>query len=200
MPLTLRYMRLADVPQVVAIDQVSFKPPWSARSYAYEITESTYSHMVVLEDSEAEQTPSLWQRLLGTPREVQRRILGYGGLWNIADEAHISTIASHLSYRGRGMGEVVLAGMVIKAIYMRAAYIILEVRVSNVAAQNLYKKYQFEIFELKKGYYHSDGEDAYDMRLDLMNAALRNRLLDQYAALKERIPFTDLYTQTPRVR
>jgi [ribosomal protein S18]-alanine N-acetyltransferase len=200
MPLTLRYMRLADVPQVVAIDQVSFRPPWSARSYAYEITESTYSHMVVLEDSEGEQPLSLWQRLLGTPRDVPRRILGYGGLWNISDEAHISTIASHPAYRGRGLGEIALAGMVVKAIFMRASYIILEVRVSNVAAQNLYKKYAFDVFELKKGYYHSDGEDAYDMRLDLVDAERRNRLLDQYAALKRRIPFTDLYTQTPRVR
>jgi hypothetical protein len=48
MTLALRYMRMSDIPQVVMIDQLSFDPPWSARSYSFEVSESNYSHMLVL--------------------------------------------------------------------------------------------------------------------------------------------------------
>jgi ribosomal-protein-alanine N-acetyltransferase len=200
MTLTVRYMRLADVPQVVAIDHQSFNPPWTARSYAYEISESTYSHMMVVEEADTPQPQSFWQRMLGVPPEQLRRIVSYGGLWQIADEAHISTIASHPQLRGRGFGEIALAGMVQKALNQYASYIVLEVRVSNVSAQKLYEKYDFTIFDLKKHYYSNNGEDAYDMRLNLADATSRQRVSQRFAALHQRMPFLDQYTQTARGR
>lgn len=198
--LNLRYMRTSDIAQVVAIDQQSFNPPWTARSYDYEIRESQYSHMIVLEQVDGTPRSSLWQRWFGSRPSSAHRILGYGGLWNIADEAHISTIASHPQYRGRGLGELVLAAMVAKAIHNRAAYVVLEVRVSNTAAQNLYHKYDFKIVETKKGYYHSNGEDAYDMRLDLDNPQTVRAFHERHAALRERIPHHDHYTLAERSR
>jgi ribosomal protein S18 acetylase RimI-like enzyme len=102
--------------------------------------------------------------------------------------------------RGRGFGEVLLAGMIQKAISMHAAYVVLEVRVSNVTAQSLYRKYEFDTIDLKKGYYHNNGEDAYDMRLNLEDTAIRARLESRFATLRQRSPFADAYTQTPRVR
>jgi ribosomal-protein-alanine N-acetyltransferase len=200
MTLTLRYMRLADIPQVVAIDQVSFKPAWSERSYAYEVGESSYSHMVVLENGIPASNSSLWRRIFTTPRETSRHIVAYGGLWHIVDEAHISTIATHPDFRGRGWGEIVLAGMVQKSVTLGAAYVVLEVRVSNTAAQSLYKKYGFEVVDVKKGYYHNNGEDAYDMRLTLQDDATLSRLAARIAALQTRAAYTDLFTQTQRTR
>ncbi len=200
MSLLLRYMRLTDVPQVVAIDQMSFVPPWSARSYAYEIAESTYSHMVVLDQVEAVPNSSLWRRIFGTQREPSHRVVAYGGLWNIVDEAHISTIASHPEMRGRGLGEIVLAGMIQKAITLFATYIVLEVRVSNVAAQNLYRKYDFVTVDVKKGYYHNNGEDAYDMRLDLCDSGVRARFEHRLHELRARVPFEDQFTTVGRER
>jgi ribosomal-protein-alanine N-acetyltransferase len=198
--LTLRYMRLEDVPQVITIDRLSFDPPWSARSYNYEITESNYSHMVVLEHTpEPKQTTGLrrlMQNLSGhAPTETA--VVGYGGLWHIVDEAHVSTIATHPDMRGKGYGEIVLAGMVRRAMTLQAGYIVLEVRVSNTPAQNLYKKWEFEAVDVKPRYYHNNGEDAYDMRLDLRDPARRQRLEERFTALCEQTHLIDHYTADP---
>ncbi len=199
MSLSLRYMQLADIPQVLAIDQLSFDPPWSARSYAYELGESNYSHMSVLElDGESKPVTGLRrlvQNLSGGPSTGERRIVAYGGLWHIMDEAHISTIAAHPAERGHGYGEIILAGMVRRSITLGAGYIVLEVRVSNVAAQNLYKKYEFTILDTKPRYYHNNGEDAYDMRLDLSDPARCQRLEEKFVTLvAQHQPLTDTYS------
>jgi len=198
----LRYMRLADIPQVVAIDKVAFQSPWSARSYTYEVGESTYSHMVVLE-SPVEQPVQGIKKLLhnignGSGTETKEQIIGYGGLWHIIDEAHISTIATHPDWRGKGYGELLLGAMMQRAINLEAAYIVLEVRVSNTVAQNLYHKYGFEKVDVKKRYYRDDGEDAYDMRFHMASEEAMKRFLEHYAATQARHDYQDRYTDTPR--
>ncbi|MBL8163899.1 MAG: ribosomal protein S18-alanine N-acetyltransferase [Anaerolineae bacterium] len=194
--LTLRYMTLADVPQVTAIDRLSFDLPWSERSYAYEINESEHSFMVVLEASR-ELPIAGWRRLLGLNggTRIERRIVGYGGLWNIGPEAHISTIAVHPQARGRGWGEVLLLAMMRRALALRAVEVVLEVRVSNERAQNLYRKHHFRTVGVKQGYYRNNDEDAYDMRLNIENAAARQQIEASYQALYEQHGFHDSYTR-----
>lgn len=202
MNLTLRYMRLPDIPAVVAIDRVSFDPAWSARSYGYEVGESTYSHMLVLEQSDDDKPKQGWRRLVqnlsGNGREPESMIVGYGGLWHIMDESHVSTIATHPDFRGRGWGEILLAAMIRRSIALKASYVVLEVRVSNTVAQNLYRKYEFETITVKQRYYHNNGEDAYDMRLSL--AGNRDYIAGferRYQDLMAKYQFTDLYSRTP---
>ncbi len=192
--LSLRYMRSGDIPQVVAIDNVSFNPPWSARSYAFEVGESSYSHMVVLENGQPGPSVNGWRRWLQPWVRPNGMIVGYGGLWYIAGEGHISTIATHPDQRGRGYGEILLAAMLRRAITLQAEYIVLEVRVSNEIAQNLYTKYEFRTVGTKPNYYRLDNEDAYDMRLDLTDEAMLARFDQRYAALQARIAFVDEYT------
>lgn len=195
-------MQFSDISQVVTIDQASFDPAWSARSYAYEIGESLYSHMVVLERSQ-EQPFTGWRRLFGTyfrAPEIQRQIVAYGGLWNITGEGHISTIASHPAWRGHGYGEIVLAGMIRRALTLEAEYVVLEVRVSNTIAQKLYAKYEFKTVAVKPKYYRNNNEDAYDMRLDITDEAMIARFDRRYAALQSRLPFIDQYTEAPPPR
>lgn len=205
MKLTLRYMALPDIPEVSAIDQVSFDPAWSARSYAYEVSESNYSHMVVLEQGEEEKPKPGWRRLVqnisGNGNESGSQIVGYGGLWHIVDESHISTIATHPQFRGRGWGEVLLAGMIHRSITLKAAYIVLEVRVSNIVAQRLYEKYEFETLAVKPKYYHNNGEDAYDMRLNLEdNPGYITRFERRYEELLAVHQVEDLYSSVPARR
>lgn len=203
MTLTLRYMLTPDIPTVVVIDRMSFEPAWSARSYAHEINESNYSHMCVLEQTR-EVKPNGFRRLLrASAPSMETEIVGYGGLWNIADEAHISTIATHPQYRGRGWGELMLAGMIRKALVLRTSYVVLEVRVSNVIAQNLYHKYGFKIVDTKAHYYSNNGEDAYDMRLYLTGEGSETMIAQfnaRFTSLVQRVGLIDAYTEAQPTR
>jgi [ribosomal protein S18]-alanine N-acetyltransferase len=197
--LTLRYMTLADISQVIEIDRLSFDTPWSPRSYAYEIEESHYSHMLVLEADVVRPNTGWkrWLRSLGssTNPTAEKTIVGYGGLWNIMDEAHISTIATHPYWRGKGWGEILLAAMVRRSLNLSAGYIVLEVRVSNTVAQSLYRKYEFETVDLRPSYYRNNNEDAYDMRLPLPNEAMQTRFSERWQHLLDEHSIVDLYTE-----
>lgn len=204
--LRLRYMQIKDIPDVMDIDHVAFIPPWPERSYRFEINESQISYMVVLEKVEQREITG-WRRLVNNWRgnevehESQALIVAYGGLWKIADESHISTIASHPDYRGNKFGEIILAGMIKRAIILKAEYMVLEVRMSNTIAQELYKKYGFIEHGVKKNYYHHDKEDAYDLRLDLNRDNIEhvNKLIK---ALSKKVDYSDRYSNTlhPRLK
>lgn len=209
MNLILRYMKTYDIKQVAVIDGLSFTPPWPTNSYNFEINQSTVSHMVVLEQSASEPIQpasnkpirrfinQLRKRASSPPG--MRKIVGYGGLWKIADEAHISTIAIHPDFRGNSYGEVLLAGMYYKAITLEADYMVLEVRVSNKVAQNLYRKYNFHNVDTKKNYYRSDNEDAYDMRVNFDDDIITT-FYDLYQTLQQKQPFNDNYSECPHPR
>ena len=211
MSLTLRYMRNGDIRQVATIDVLCFDPPWSYDSYTFEINESNVSHMVVLEQVSGAEPPepvrrqSLLARLRGRGRssestlDVTGTVLGYGGLWKIEDEAHISTIAIDPTWRGHGYGEILLAGMFGKALQLKARFIVLEVRVSNSIAQSLYKKYGFSRVRRRKNYYHNDNEDAWDMRVAL-DRDIRHRFERLYQKLRLQHGFLDTYSRKPRPR
>jgi len=201
MTLVLRYMTMNDIPQVVNIDKWSFSTPWSARTYSYEVTESEYSHMVVLEHV-VEAAPVRRgfrrgvQRLLqslSTPVVPANRLFAYGGLWRVMEEAHISTIASHADFRGRGYGELSLLSMMRRGMTLGADFVALEVRVSNSIAQNLYLKHGFRVQGVKHHYYRDDGEDAYDMRL-YYTQAVCGQIEASYAELRRRHAFIDRYS------
>ena len=202
--LVLRHMRVQDISQVMAIDEVSFKPPWPERSYRFEINESQITHMATLEKMVERPVQGL-RRIFKTIRgdedlvEEQSLVVAYGGIWKIADEAHINTIASHPDHRGNKYGEIVLAGMIRRAINLKADFIVLEVRVSNMVAQKLYRKYGFTIHGVKKDYYHHDKEDAYDMRVDL-TPAYNAQFEKLYDKLHTQITFHDDYAIAPHPR
>ena len=211
MSLTLRYMRLPDIQQVAAIDESCFQPPWARDSYIFEINESRVSHMVVLarqleqplqkRERQNDWLSNLSDLLRGTSRSPNGHgaIIGYGGLWKIEGEAHISTIATHPNYRGNGYGEILLAGMFGKALRLNAEFIVLEVRVSNAVAQGLYQKYGFSRFGRKRNYYRSDNEDAWDMRVTL-DKKTRSRFSGLYKALQDKHEFRDTYSWKARPR
>jgi [ribosomal protein S18]-alanine N-acetyltransferase len=198
-PYVLRYMRLEDVPQVVEIDKLSFTMPWSARSYHFELNDNNSAHMVTLETAgQAKSQPGLWGALRRLGKQQPAGIIvGYGGMWYIEGESHISTIATHPEFRGKGLGEVLLAGMLARSIVLGAEYTVLEVRVSNMAAINLYKKYEFEVVGRRKKYYRDNNEDAFLMNLAPMNEAYRERLNERISALNARVPYLDRFTYEP---
>lgn len=172
LPYLVEPMTLADVEQVMEIEQVAFPTPWSARAYRYEISENKHSTMLVIRPAVVASGPlERWvHRTLGRQNVARRLklakpgpVLGYAGFWLLVDEAHICTIAVHPQWRGRGLGELLLLALIERGIELGAHRATLEVRVSNRIAQELYAKYGFEIVSRRKGYYSDNNEDAYIM-------------------------------------
>lgn len=199
-PFNLRYMTLTDLPQVMQIDRLSFPMPWSPDSYRFELSENQTTHMIVLEHASGRSSRNGWfgtlRRLIGGSASGQ--IVGYGGLWMIAGEAHISTIAVHPDYRGMGLGELLLAGMVGKGLMMNADYAVLEVRVSNQRAINLYQKYGFQITDTRPDYYRDNHEAAHMMNLAPLDTTYQQRFAGLLMSLKERVDYQDHFTGMTR--
>jgi len=190
LPYIVEPMRLADIKEVMEIERVSFPTPWSARAYRHELTENDLSHyFVVRQRRTQESAPGLLSRVRRSLGGGARPpILGYGGFWMMAGEAHISTIAVQPSWRRRGLGELLLAAMLDRAIELGAEIATLEVRVSNIVAQNLYRKYGFEQVGLRRRYYSDRGEDALIMTTErLTSVAFQGRFQRLKQALCEKL-------------
>ncbi|MYB65263.1 ribosomal-protein-alanine N-acetyltransferase, partial [Candidatus Poribacteria bacterium] len=88
------------------------------------------------------------------------KVIGYIVFYVFSGEGHILNIAIDTGYRRRGIGKYLLefALEIIKKNDVEEVY--LEVSVKNTAALELYKKYQFQVFGVRKRYY-SNGDDAY---------------------------------------
>ena len=87
-------------------------------------------------------------------------IVGYGGMWVIIDEAHITNIAVHPDARGIGAGDIIVEALFRICRKQKVTAITLEVRSSNFAAINLYEKHGFEKESIRPRYYEDNGEDA----------------------------------------
>jgi ribosomal-protein-alanine N-acetyltransferase len=158
-------MAVADLPQVMAIERLSFSAPWSERAYRYEIERNDHSVMLVVR-SRRVAGPGGAEGLLRRLHLVRSSlppVLGYGGLWLLVDEAHISTLAVHPEWRGHGLGELLLLSLLDWGARMGAQSATLEVRVSNHIAQGLYEKYWFDVAGRQPRYYSDNNEDAYIM-------------------------------------
>ncbi|RYD03254.1 hypothetical protein N752_20700 [Desulforamulus aquiferis] len=81
-------------------------------------------------------------------------------MWLVLDEAHITNVAVHPEYRGKSIGEALMLEMIQQAIIRGAVRMTLEVRPSNMAARELYKKLGFKEKGLRKKYYTDTNEDA----------------------------------------
>ena len=91
------------------------------------------------------------------------KIIGYGGMYIIIDEAYILNICILPEYRGNGYGKMLLKSMMSYAAKKGALSMTLEVRVSNAIALELYKDLGFTVEAIRPNYYEDTGEDAYIM-------------------------------------
>ena len=96
-------------------------------------------------------------------------------LWLILDEAHIGTIAAHPDYRRLGIGARLLAQALLQASREGAAVSLLEVRRGNLAAQELYRRFGYQVDGVRKHYYRDNGEDAILMSLPDLQSAGRQQ-------------------------
>ena len=192
-------MTVADINEVIEIERQSFSLPWPPNAYKRELQDNRTAHYIVVRRQEPgrpstpppqrqEESRGLFGflRSLGAsnqqaPRQGPPSVYGYAGLWLMVDEAHITTIAVRPECRGRGLGELVLCGLVDTALEVGARILTLEVRVSNTVAQNLYLKYGFKQSGLRRRYYSDNNEDALIMTAENIMAPV---FMNNYKLLK----------------
>ncbi|PFG02791.1 ribosomal protein S18-alanine N-acetyltransferase [Bacillus sp. es.036] len=144
---SFRSMTIEDIEAVMRIEHATFPTPWSRSAFYNEIVINHFATYLLL--------------------EVGKEVAGYCGVWVIIDEAHITNIALHPEYRGMKLGEALLNKAIHFAKSRGALKITLEVRVSNIVAQNLYRKFGFEEGGIRKNYYTDNQEDALVMWVNL---------------------------------
>ena len=185
MPLYIRRLRRADIPQVKQLDREAFPTEWPPTNFPRELENKLAVYLVASTvplpptgAPSAENSP-WWRRLAGWFQKDRENtsdskgskaddIVGYAGMWLLADEAHITSIAAAGGYRRQGIGEALLIALIELAMQRNARVVTLEARVSNTAAQQLYLKYGFQQEGVRKGYYLDNHEDAVIMTTEYL--------------------------------
>lgn len=144
---------LEDVDDLVAIEEACFPIPWSRESIVRELLYNRVASYVGY--------------------KVEGRLVGYAGIWIIADEGHITNLAVLPDYRRQGIGSSVLEALIDLARRANVLLLTLEVRRSNQVAQRLYLKTGFRMVGVRKQYYSDNLEDALVM-VKLMEAGGAN--------------------------
>ena len=116
-------MKDKDIPQVVDIEQRSFKFPKPEAIFR----EDEHKYLLAKDDS---------------------KVVGYIGIEKILDEVHIINMAIDPDYRQQGIGKRLM-----QHVLNDEDVFFLEVRVSNENAKKIYEKYGFKVINTRKGYY-----------------------------------------------
>lgn len=124
---------------IVNISMLSFPVSWSKTSVEEELDNKFARYVVAVKDN---------------------IVVGFGGMWVIIDEGHITNIAVHPEYRRLGIGSMLLEALIDICKLEGCLAMTLEVRKSNFKAQSLYSKYGFLQEGIRKGYYENNKEDA----------------------------------------
>lgn len=189
MPFVIEPMIQDDVQEVSQVERRCFANPWPSSAYRRELRDTEHNYYIVARWRSpramvVEERPRGGLHLLPFVRRFEPPkppILGFGGMWNMLDEAHITTIGVLPEQRGRSLGELLFLTMIDEAIRRHSRWVTLEVRVSNESAQALYEKYGFTRQGLRKRYYSDNGEDAHIMWSPPLN---EGPTLERLAALR----------------
>jgi len=150
MMLTIRGLRSEDVPALIEIERAS----------------PTVAHW-----SESE-----YRKLLASDAMPQRRTLvavqeahavGFAVAKVVAGEWEIENIVVRANSQRQGIGEQLLSRLIQEAKRNGARQILLEVRLQNTAARNLYAKCGFSVVGNRRAYYQDPEDDAVLYRLEL---------------------------------
>ena len=141
LPLVERLQDAADLEAVLAIENETFHNPTTRDWYESELQRPDVCFVYVIRIPEA-------------------RVAGFCAFWKVVDQIHINNLAIHPTFRGRGLGTVLLREVLDAAAGMGAPLATLEVRRSNTAARRLYEHAGFATVGVRTSYYTDPIEDA----------------------------------------
>jgi len=133
-------MDLSHLDEVYVIECQSFAIPWTKNDLRKEMSENKHATYKVAINGD--------------------KIAGYAGMWQVVNEGHITNIAVSENHRRLGIASKLIEALTAHAKAQTLIGLTLEVRVSNEAAINLYKKYGFKPEGIRKEYYADTREDA----------------------------------------
>lgn len=136
-----------DIDSILVVENISFSIPWSREAFIKEISTNSLAYYSVV--------------------ELDKKIVGYAGMWIILDEVHLTNIAIIPEVRGLKLGELLMRYIMGIAKMHKAERMTLEVRQSNRVAINLYNKLNFEKQGIRRDYYKNPVEDAFIMWVNL---------------------------------
>jgi ribosomal-protein-alanine N-acetyltransferase len=139
-PVRLSILRRRHLRSVLRIEGQVYPRPWSFALFMSELQMRTTRYYV-----------GAW---------VGPELAGYAGMMLVADEGHVVNIAVDPVWQRRKVGTRLLANLASAALARGCRHLTLEVRVSNTAAQGLYRRFGFNVEGLRKNYYTDLGEDA----------------------------------------
>ena len=135
----IRSARPQDLPALEAIEQACFAIPWSREALRSALEDNAFSRFLLCETDE---------------------VLAYISAQRVVDETEILNIACLPEARGQGLATALLQKICDEAEQRGDRRILLEVRVSNVPALGLYRKFGFRVCGRRPRYYADTGEDA----------------------------------------
>lgn len=128
------------IDQMAEIEIECFSVPWSREALLEEL-DNPYAYYVVCTD------------------EVGN-VLGYIGSRIVLDSADITNVAVRPVYRRRGIARQLVSRMLEQMAAKDVTGVLLEVRESNLPAQNCYAQAGFTVVGRRKNYYELPKEDA----------------------------------------
>lgn len=145
--LIIRPMVSNDLPSVLLIEQLTQPAPWT--------------HKIFLDCLQVGY--QCWAL------ERRHEVVGFAILAVAASECHILNLAISPLEQGRGMGYWLMKELLAELKKQLVNLIVLEVRVTNLRAQKLYRKLQFTEIGRRMNYYQTQQgrEDAIVMSLNL---------------------------------
>ena len=130
-------MRRAHIRKIMPIEQQVYPRPWTAQVFVEELEQARVGKR---------------HYLVGT---IGDELVGYGGLLYVEDDAHVTNLAVHPMWRSRGIATELLLDLAWEANRRGCEAMTLEVRHTNVAAQQLYRRFGFVPAGVRKKYYEN---------------------------------------------
>ena len=142
----IREANIDDIEAIYQIESESFGNPWSKTLLTNEIQSNTSLMLCAV---------------------IKGSVVGFGSSMQVYDEIHITNLAVAVDQRRQGIGKRLLSELINAKYSEQINNFILEVRISNTPAIELYRSYGFEPLGIRKKYYEDENEDALVMRYAL---------------------------------
>ncbi|MEY3290972.1 MAG: ribosomal-protein-alanine acetyltransferase [Actinomycetota bacterium] len=135
--LTTEMMRRRHLRRVLEIEEAVYPRPWTSRTFVSELAQMKAGNRYYL------------------VAYVGDVMAGYAGLMFSGDDAHVTNIAVDPAFQGRGVATEMMLDLSILAHDRGCTAMTLEVRHTNTAAQNLYRRFGFVPAGVRKRYYEN---------------------------------------------